>query len=46
MAMIDEIGDYWDRRPCHIRRSARQIGTREYFDEMEAHNYLIVAKSI
>jgi SAM-dependent methyltransferase len=41
MAMIDEIRDYWDRRPCNIRHSARQIGTREYFDEVEARKYFV-----
>jgi SAM-dependent methyltransferase len=32
---------YWDRRPCNIRHSTAPIGTREYFDEVEARKYFV-----
>lgn len=41
MATIDDVRTYWDRRPCNIRHSARPVGTREYFDEVEARKYFV-----
>lgn len=38
---ITDVQSYWDRRPCNIRHSARAIGTREYFDEVEARKYFV-----
>jgi len=38
---IVEVQAYWDRRPCNIRHSPRPVGTREYFDEVEARKYFI-----
>jgi 2-polyprenyl-3-methyl-5-hydroxy-6-metoxy-1,4-benzoquinol methylase len=38
---IDGVKGYWDRRPCNIRHSTKPVGTREYFDEVEARKYLI-----
>ena len=35
-ATIGDVLSYWDRRPCNIRHSTREVGTREYFDEVEA----------
>ncbi len=32
---------YWDARPCNIRHSPREVGTREYFEEVEARKYLV-----
>lgn len=40
---IDSVKRYWDSRPCNIRHSPRGIGTREYFDEVEARKYLVEA---
>jgi len=39
MATIEEIKKYWDSRPCNIRHSTSPIGTKEYFDEVEARRY-------
>ncbi|MGC9025813.1 MAG: hypothetical protein ACP5NB_13465 [Chloroflexia bacterium] len=33
---IEQVQDFWDRRPCNIRHSPKPVGTREYFDEVEA----------
>jgi 2-polyprenyl-3-methyl-5-hydroxy-6-metoxy-1,4-benzoquinol methylase len=38
---LNEVRDFWDRRPCNIRHSPRPVGTREYFDEVEARNYFV-----
>jgi ubiquinone/menaquinone biosynthesis C-methylase UbiE len=38
---IDVVQSYWDRRPCNIRHSTREVGTREYFDEVEARKYFV-----
>lgn len=38
---VDDVRAYWDRRPCNIRHSTKPIGTREYFDEVEARKYKV-----
>jgi 2-polyprenyl-3-methyl-5-hydroxy-6-metoxy-1,4-benzoquinol methylase len=38
---IGKVRDYWDRRPCNIRHSAAPVGTRQYFDEVEARKYFV-----
>lgn len=38
---INCVQDYWDRRPCNIRHSPKPVGTREYFDEVEARKHFV-----
>ncbi len=38
---IARVKDYWNARPCNIRHSTQPIGTKEYFDEVEARKYLV-----
>jgi len=38
---IDVVKDYWNSRPCNLRHSQKSIGSREYFDEVEARKYLV-----
>ena len=38
---IADVVAYWDRRPCNIHHSLKPVGTREYFDEVEARKYLV-----
>src|SRR5687768_18416998 len=38
---IETVQSYWDARPCNIRHTARPIGTKEYFDEVEARKYFV-----
>jgi len=38
---IGAVRDFWDRRPCNIRHSPREVGTREYFDEVERRKYFV-----
>ena len=35
------VRDYWNERPCNVRHSSATIGTREYFDQVEARKYLV-----
>lgn len=37
--LLDEVRSYWNTRPCNIRHSQSPIGTKEYFDEVEARRY-------
>jgi 2-polyprenyl-3-methyl-5-hydroxy-6-metoxy-1,4-benzoquinol methylase len=38
---ITRVKDYWDTRPCNIRHSPQPVGTKEYFDEVEARKYRV-----
>lgn len=39
--LLEQVRAYWDRRPCNIRHSPKPVGTREYFDEVEARKYFV-----
>ena len=38
---VGEVQQYWNQRPCNIRHSTAQIGTKKYFDEVEARKYFV-----
>ena len=38
---VERVRDYWNRRPCNIRHSLQPVGTKEYFDEVEARKYFV-----
>jgi 2-polyprenyl-3-methyl-5-hydroxy-6-metoxy-1,4-benzoquinol methylase len=38
---INSVREYWNNRPCNIRHSTQPIGTKEYFDEVEARKYMV-----
>jgi hypothetical protein len=38
---IAKVSDYWNSRPCNIRHSPKPVGSRDYFDEVEARKYLV-----
>src|SRR5918996_5671341 len=38
---IADVRNYWDARPCNIRHSPKPVGSREYFDEVEARKYFV-----
>jgi ubiquinone/menaquinone biosynthesis C-methylase UbiE len=38
---ITDVQRYWDARPCNVRHSVKPVGSREYFDEVEARKYLV-----
>lgn len=39
--VLERVRQYWDARPCNIRHSQQPVGTREYFDEVEARKYFV-----
>ena len=38
-ATIEDVKRYWNNRPCNVRHSQKDIGTKEYFDEVEKKRY-------
>ena len=39
MVTIEQVREYWNNRPCNLRHSQSPIGSKEYFDEVEARRY-------
>lgn len=37
----ERVREYWNRRPCNLRHSPAPVGSREYFDQVEARKYLV-----
>jgi SAM-dependent methyltransferase len=40
-ATVQDVQRYWDARPCNLRHSTAEVGTRQYFDEVEARKYFV-----
>ncbi len=38
---IDAVRAFWNRQRCNLRHSAREVGTKEYFDEVEERKYFV-----
>src|SRR2546423_8866335 len=38
---VEEVGESWNRQPCNIRHSPKPLGSKEYFDEVEARKYFV-----
>lgn len=38
---IEKVVEYWDKRPCNIYHSDKEIGSKEYFDEVEKKKYFV-----
>lgn len=38
---VEQVKAYWNRRPCNVRHSPIELGTRAYFDEVEARKYFV-----
>lgn len=38
---LEEVRSFWNQRPCNIRHSKQEIGTKEYFDEVEVRKYFV-----
>lgn len=36
-----EVKRYWNERPCNIRHSDKEVGTVEYFNEVQNRKYLV-----
>ncbi len=41
MTSIDNVRAFWDARPCNVRHGVSEVGTRDYFDEVEARRYFV-----
>jgi ubiquinone/menaquinone biosynthesis C-methylase UbiE len=41
MTNIKEVESYWNNRPCNIKHSPAEIGTLEYFNEVEQRKYFV-----
>jgi 2-polyprenyl-3-methyl-5-hydroxy-6-metoxy-1,4-benzoquinol methylase len=38
---LAKVSEYWNSRPCNIRHSPQPVGSREYFEEVEARKYFV-----
>ena len=38
---IQKVVDYWNKRPCNIKHSKKEIGTKEYFEEVSNKKYKV-----
>tara|TARA_Y100001968_G_scaffold283587_1_gene282332 strand:- start:988 stop:1761 length:774 start_codon:yes stop_codon:yes gene_type:complete len=38
---IDDVEDYWDKQPCNSLHSKKEIGTKDYFEEVESRRYKV-----
>jgi 2-polyprenyl-3-methyl-5-hydroxy-6-metoxy-1,4-benzoquinol methylase len=38
---VARVKEYWNARPCNIRHSTAPVGSRQYFDEVEARKYFV-----
>lgn len=38
---LSKVSEYWNARPCNIRHSPKPVGSREYFEEVEARKYFV-----
>lgn len=36
---IEEVKKFWDDRPCNVKHSSKEIGTKEYFLEVERKKF-------
>lgn len=38
---IDDVAQYWDRRPCNLTHSNARVGTHSYFEEVRYRKYKV-----
>lgn len=38
---ISNVHSYWNNRPCNIRHSTKEVGSKEYFAEVEQRKYMV-----
>ena len=39
--LLEDIRTYWNKRPCNLRHGTAEIGSKEYFDQVEQRRYMI-----
>jgi SAM-dependent methyltransferase len=40
-ATITEVKKFWDSRPCNVRHSSKELGTKEYFNEVTNKKFFV-----
>ena len=38
---IEEVKKFWNDRPCNVKHSSKDIGTKEYFNEVERKKFFV-----
>jgi len=38
---LEKIKQYWNNRPCNIRHSNKEVGTLDYFNDVERKKYKV-----
>jgi len=38
---VEDVQDYWNRRPCNLRHPTKPVGSKEYFDDVEERKYFV-----
>lgn len=38
---IEDVKKFWNDRPCNIKHSSKEFGTKEYFDEVEYKKFFV-----
>ena len=38
---IKDVQDFWNTRPCNVRHSKKEVGSKEYFDEVEKKKFFV-----
>lgn len=38
-ATIEDVKKFWNDRPCNVKHSSKEIGTKEYFNEVERKKF-------
>jgi len=38
---IQDVYNFWNERPCNIRHSLKEVGTKEYFEEVTQRKYFV-----
>lgn len=38
---LKAVSDFWNSRPCNIKHSPKNVGTREYFEEVTQRKYFV-----
>ena len=39
--LIKSVQSFWNDRPCNIKHSAKDVGTKEYFEEVTIRKYFV-----
>jgi UDPglucose 6-dehydrogenase len=40
-SLLNDVYNFWNERPCNIRHSNKEIGTKEYFEEVTKRKYFV-----